>query len=185
MILIYLLKNNWLYFVLVILLVSGEIYTYIKNKQFKKIILCLSIYSVVYFNIFVPTYAAGRPNYYFYMYIIFIAISLLNDIIKKYDNIKKICYIILSITTISLLSYEIYIYKNIGNYYRERINQIETYKKENSNESLYLTEIPTKYNSYHMDINLPNRTWFTYESFINYYNLPKEIDIEYVKSNKK
>ena len=183
MLLIYILKNNWLYFILVILLMFGEIYTYLKNKNYKKIILCLAIYGVVYFNILVPTYAAGRPNYYFYMYVILIAISLLKDIINEYNNIKKICYVILSVTCIFLLSYEIYIYKNIGIYHQDRIDQIEKYKKESKDDILYLTEIPIKYNSYHMDINLPNKSWFTYESFINYYNLPNGIDIEYINKN--
>lgn len=182
MILIYIFKNNWLYFLLVILLVIGEIYTYIKNKQYKNIILCLSMYAVVYFNILTPTYEAGRPNYYFYMYIILLAILLLNEIILKHKNIKKLLYIIIPISTITLLSYEIYIYKNIGLYHQERINQINEYKeKNNSNNILYLTEIPSKYNSYHMDINMPDKNWFNYQSFINYYNLPNNIEIKYVK----
>ncbi|MBQ2873326.1 MAG: hypothetical protein IJE89_04945 [Bacilli bacterium] len=180
MILIYILKNNWLYLTLVLLLVTGEIYTCIKNKQYKNIILCLSIYAVVYFNIISPTHASGRPNYYFYMYIILISISLLNETIKN-KNIKKILFIILPLITISLLSYEIYIYKTIGNYHQERIEEINTYKESNSKDTLYLTEIPSKYGDYHMDINLPDKDWFNYQSFINYYNLPKDIEIKYIK----
>lgn len=180
-ILIYIIKNNWLYFILVLLLVIGEIYTYIKSKQYKNIILCLSIYAVVYFNIISPTYASGRPNYYFYMYIILLSISLLNEIINKNKNIKKVFYIILSITTVSLLSYEIYIYKNLGYYHQERIKEINEYKENKEEGTLYLTKIPSKYNSYHMDINLPDKSWFNYQSFINYYDLPKDIDIEYIK----
>jgi hypothetical protein len=88
-ILIYIFNNNWLYFTLVLLLVVGEIYTYIKNKQYENIILCLSIYAVVYFNIISPTYASGRPNYYFYMYIILVAISLLKIRPRNWHDVLK------------------------------------------------------------------------------------------------
>lgn len=181
MVLIYVLNNNWLYFILVLLLVIGEIYTHIKNKQYENTILCLSMYAVVYFNILTPTYAVGRPNYFFYMYIILVSISLLNEIILNSKNTKKILYIILPIIATSLLSYEVYIYKNIGNYHEQRVNEINEYKKNNNGDTLYLTEIPYKYDNYHMDINLPDKDWFTYKNFINYYNLPEGIIIKYVK----
>lgn len=179
--LIYVFNNNWLYFILAILLVVGENYTYIKRNQYQNIILSLSMYAVVYFNILIPTYAAGRPNYYFYMYIILITISILNETIIKYKNIKKFFIISLPIIAILSLSYETYIYTNIGRYHQERISQLNKYKENNEVGTLYLTKIPDKYGSYHMDINLPNKEWFNYQSFINYYNLPKEIEIEYIE----
>lgn len=180
MILIYIFNNNWLYFILAILLLVGENYTYIKNQKYQNIILSLSMYSVVYFNILTPTYAAGRPNYYFYMYIILITISLLNEMIKNI-KIKKLFIILLPITSIILLSHEIYVYRNIGKYHQERINKIQTYKENHETGILYLTKIPEQYGSYHMDINLPNKDWFNYEYYINYHNLPKNIEIEYIE----
>ena len=177
---IYLFNNNWLYFILVLLLVSGEIYTYIKNKDYHLLILNLSIYAVVYFNIISPTYNAGRPNYYFYMYIIFISIKLLNDIILKNKISKKISYIIIPILSLLLVSNEVIIYKEIGNYHKQRIKEINEYLKSPNDEILYLTKIPQKYHNYHMDINLPDKDWFTYDKFINYYNLPKDIEIVYI-----
>jgi len=180
MILIYIFNNNWLYFILVILLFTGETYTYLKNKQYQSIILSLSIYAVVYFNIISPTYAAGRPNYYFFMYIIFIAMTLLNNDILKHNLSREISYIIIPILSIILLSNEVYVYKNIGNYHQTRLEEIKEYIELGNNEPLYLTKIPTKYIDYHMDINLPDKEWFTYQSFINYYNLPKDIQIKYI-----
>ena len=114
------------------------------------------------------------------MYIILISISLLNQTIIK-SNTKKALYIILLIITIFLLSYEVYIYRNIGNYHEQRINEINEYKKNKNSDTLYLIEIPYKYETYHMDINLPDKNWFTYKNFINYYNLPEETIIKYIK----
>lgn len=179
-ILIYCFNNNWLYFILVLLLCFGENYTYLKHQEYQKIVLSLSFYAVVYFNVITPTYFAGRPNYYFYMYIIYLALDLLNKNILANNNFKKINYFLIPIITITLLINEINIYYHIGNYYNQRINQINEYLKEEKTNTLYLTKIPEKYADYHMDLNLPNKDWFNYNSFINYYNLPKNIDIIYI-----
>ena len=180
MILIYIYNNNWLYFILVLLLVIGENYTYLKNKEYKSLVLSISIYAVVYFNIILPTYASGRPNYYFYMYIIFISLKILNQYILKQQLLKKLSYIIIPIISIILLSNEIYIYNRIGSYHKKHLEEINTYLKTEQNEPLYLTKIEDVYGYYHMDVNLPDKNWFTYEYFINYYNLKKGIDIIYI-----
>lgn len=181
--LIYIFNNDWLYFILVILLFVGEIYTYIKNKQYESIILSLSIYAIVYFNIISPTYAAGRPNYYFFMYIIFIAITLFNSDILKYKISRKISYIFVPLISIILLINEVCVYRNIGLYHQKRIDEINEYLELDNNDILYLTRIPDKYNDYHMDINLPDKNWFNYQSFIYYYNLPEDIEIVYLDKN--
>lgn len=180
MILIYTYNNNWLYFILVLLLVISENYTYLKNKEYQSIILSISIYAVVYFNMILPTYESGRPNYYFYMYIIFISLKILNQYILKEQILKKISYIIIPSIFIILLSNEIYIYNRIGYYHQKRLEEINEYIKNNKEDTLYLTKIPKKYHDYHMDINLPDKNWFTYDKFINYYNLPQEINIRYI-----
>jgi len=178
-ILIYIFKIDWLYFSLVILLSTGESYTYIKNKQYDRLVLSLSTYAVVYFNVITPTYAAGRPNYYFYMYIIYLALNTLNTDILKNIKLKRISYLIIPSLAIIFLTNEINVYKKIGIYHKERIKEINKYLETEQNEPLYLTKIPSKYENYHMDINLPDKNWFTYEYFVNYYNLPKDIEIIY------
>ena len=180
MMLIYMFNNNWLYTTLVILLVVGENYTYIKNKKYHLSVLNLSIYAVVYFNIISPTYDSGRPNYYFYMYIIFLALKILNNEILKKQTLKKASYFIIPIISLILLSNEIYVYNRIGYYHQRRLEEINEYIKLDSNDTLYLTKIPEKYHNYHMDINLPDKNWFTYDKFINYYNLPKNTEIIYI-----
>ena len=114
------------------------------------------------------------------MYIIFISIKLLNDIILKNKISKKISYIIIPILSLLLVSNEVIIYKEIGNYHKQRIKEINEYLKSPNDKILYLTKIPKKYHNYHMDINLPDKDWFTYDKFINYYNLPKDIEIVYI-----
>lgn len=178
-ILIYIFNIDWLYFSLVILLFVGEAYLYLKNKQYDRLLLCLSTYAVVYFNIITPTYAAGRPNYYFYMYIIYLVLNILNTDVLSNIILKKICYAIIPLLAVIFLVNEINVYKNIGIYHKERIIEINRYIDVQQDEPLYLTEIPSRYADYHMDINLPDKDWFTYEYFVNYYKLPNDVEIIY------
>lgn len=68
---IYLLNNDWLYFSLIILVVLSELYCSIKNETIELFILSISMYAVVFSNIIIPLYYGARPNYYFYLYMIF------------------------------------------------------------------------------------------------------------------
>lgn len=179
MLLIYILKNDWLYFTLVLLLAIGENYTYLKRKEYHGIVLSLSMYAVVYFNIVSPTYAAGRPNYYFYMYIILLTMKQLNHYITEKGINTKPLFCVICIVAITLLSNEIYVYTKFGNYHNQRLNQINEFMNQKDGDILYLTKIPYKYADYHMDINLPNKNWFTYRYFIQYYHLPQDIEIIY------
>ena len=182
MLLIYTFNNNWLYFALVILLFISENFIYFNNKKYNEMALSISMYGVVFFNIISPTYYAGRPNYYFYMYIILCFINLFNKEIIKNNIFKKINYVCIPIILIVLLTNEVIVYKNIGKYHKIRLEEIKEFKENNNNgnkDTLYLTKIPDKYESYHMDINLPDENWFNYESFIYYYDLDKDIKIRY------
>lgn len=180
--LINIINNNWLYFILVLLLVVGEYYSHIKNKEYDLGILSLSMYGVVFSNIISPTYAAGRPNYYFYMYIILLTVIIINRYLKNKKEIN-IVTLILIILLSGLLVNEVIIYKNIGTYHMERLEQIEEFKK-NPSDTLYLVKMPDKYNMYHMDINLPDKDWFNYRYFVQYYELPKDVTIIYKEESK-
>ena len=51
---------------------------------------------------------------------------------------------------------------------------------------LYLKKIDDKYNLYHIDINKPNdEDYYTYEYFLNYYNIPENTKIKFVEWGKK
>lgn len=177
MILIYITNNNWLYFTLVLLLVIGEFYSHLKNKNYDLLFLSLSIYAVVYSNSILPTYSAGRPNYYFFMYAIIISIIIFN---KYLNNIPKpnIISSFLIIVLCLLLTNEIYVYHKIGTYHQIRLNQIENFIN-NPTDTLTLKAIPSQFGMYHMDINYPDKTWFNYPYYIQYYKLPENIDIIY------
>lgn len=177
MLLIYLIGSNWLYVSLVILLVMGENYSYLKEKKYYKIILCLSIYAVIYFNIISPTYAAGRPNYYFYMYIIYLSIKQFNR--YNFNNYKKYFLLVIPISTIILLYNEVEIYREIGSYHQKRLVQIDEFINQDESNILYLEKIPNKYSNYHMDINNPDNDWFTYNYFTYYYSISNGTEIVY------
>lgn len=177
-ILIYLFNNNWLYFSLVLLLVIGEYYSNYKNDDCDLCLFSLAMYAVIYSNILTPLYYAARPNYYFYIYIIFYIIYVLNKKEVLMHN-EKIINIIVLIPLLLLLINEVIVYTKIGNYHKTRLEQIENYKNSGNNDHLVLIKIPDKYNFYHMDINNPTTEWFTYRYFLNYYELPNDIEIVY------
>ncbi len=186
MLLIYILKNDWFYFSLVLLLAIGEYYSFYKNKRIDLCIFSLAMYAVIYSNVLTPLYYAARPNYYFYIYIIFYTVYVINDKKIVVGGLKReyIANFLITIPCCLLLINEIYVYTIIGNCHRKRLEQIENYKHNNNEGTLILEEIPQKYNHYHMDINNPTKDWFTYRYFVNYYGLPQDVEIVYKQGEK-
>lgn len=180
-ILIYLSDNNWLYVLLVLLIVIGEYYGYYKKNNFALGIFSLAMYAVIYSNILTPLYYAARPNYYFYIYMVFYIIYTINECGILSNNYKKdvLISIMLFLPCFLLLFNEICVYTQIGSYHKIRLGQIEDYKNNGNNDTLILVKIPDKYKHYHMDINEPTSEWFTYRYFLNYYQLPSDIEIIY------
>lgn len=180
MILIYILDNNWLYFLLVLLSAISEYYVHYKNKRVDLCIFSLAMYAVIYSNILTPLYYAARPNYYFYIYMIFYITYVFNNqkiILGK--HLEYFVNFVITIPCLLLLVNEIYVYTIIGDYHQTRLEQIENYKKNNESGTLVLAKIPEKYGVYHMDINNPTNDWFTYRYFVNYYGLPSDVKIVY------
>ena len=175
---IYILKLDWLYFLLVLMLIVAEYYGNINKSRIKLCILSLSFYSVAYFPILTPVYYAGRPNYFFYMYVILFTMIVLTDKIKELKLKTNYIYILLYILFTTLLIKEIIIYTNIGNIHSKRLQQIEKYKN-NKEDVLVLQRIPDEYSYYHMDANLPVKEYFTYTYFLQYYGLKENTIIEY------
>ena len=179
MIAIYVFNNNWLYFLLVLLLVFGEYYSHFKKNRLDLIILSLAMYAVIFSNILTPLYYAARPNYYFYIYMIFYVLYVVSFIKISFSKLKVIVYIFLIVLFIELSLNEVIVYNTIGKYYKKRLNEIQQYKINESNEPLVLSEIPNKYRYYHIDINEPTESWFTYKYFLDYYGLPEDTEIIY------
>ena len=172
--LIMIFNIEWLYFVLVIILVLTEFFICIKTKKLSYFVMALSFYAVVYFNIFTPLYWASRPNYFFYCYMIIYILQLLSLINCKNVVIKLFFFIIFGY----LVANELIVYYNIGSIYQNRLKNIEKCRNDRCH-NLVLRKIPDKYDIYHMDINLPDRGYFTYQPFIDYYGLSNDIVIEY------
>ena len=171
--LIYFTNIEWLYFVLVLLLVIAEYYGNIKKKRLDLCILSFAFYAVAFFNILTPIYYVGRSNYFFYMYIIIFAMIVISDKLKNMKYNYKYVNVILCILFALFLTKEIAIYTNIGNVHRTRLQQIEEYKNNGQEGVLTLKKMPSRYSYYHMDCN------FTYPHFLNYYGLEKDTIIEF------
>ena len=178
-IMIAIIQNEWLYFVLTLILVLGEHYSNVKNGREKLCILSLAFYAVVFSNIITPLYAVGRPNYYFYMYMIFYIVLIMNELISNVKVNKKFVYGFVILLFGFMIGREVYIYKLIGGYHQDRLDAIKEYKDNGSEGTLYLKEIPEELDLYHIDVNLPTKDWFTYRYYLNYYGLPQDINIVY------
>lgn len=172
--LIMFIDNNWLYVILIIILFICECSIYIKSKNLSLLVMSLSFYAVVFFNVFTPLYMYGRPNYYFYCYVIFYTVYTLN----MFKLNRTIIYIIVSILLGIVLANDVIIYGNIGKNHRKNLKLIH-HCHEIQCKTLVLRKYPDYYSYYHMDLYMPTKDYFTYDSFINYYKLPKNIDIIY------
>lgn len=169
-------ENNWLYLVLSILLILSVFYINYNDNRNKLSLIFISFYGVAYSMCLTIEYLYGRPNYFILIFIILLSTLYIYDIFKEKD-IKKLIWILIPILIYLLLN-EIHIYTKIGKVHKERINSIENY----SGGTLYLKELEEKYAGYHIDANLSGvKGYYTYGFFINYYNLPKNIEIEYIK----
>lgn len=167
------LNNGYLYFLLAIMSFICISYIHIINKNYNLIIISLGFYAMVYSTIIVPNYMDGRPNLFFYMY----AITIVSIFLNKIINLKYTKYLLL-IMFIFTIGNEIHIYKEIGNIHHKRLERIEECKESNCN-ILTLEKMPKKYSKYHIDSNSPsNKKYYTYRFFLQYYNLPKDINIK-------
>ena len=94
---------------------------------------------------------------------------------KTFINIIQIFSIMLFIFT-CICEYKIYTY--IGNIHNIRLEEIEKVKKENLKVLKY-KKINEKYSKYHPDSNSPSdETYWAYNYFLSYYDLPKDLKIE-------
>ena len=106
------------------------------------------------------------------------AIMMINIYLSDIINKKYINYL-LTIIYIFTISNEIYIYSIIGNIYHARVYSINECKI-NSCSNLLLSSIPKKYSKYHIDSNNPSdKSYYTYKYYLQYYELPDDVDISY------
>lgn len=171
-------NNGWIYFTLTILLVISEYYSNYKKNRAELTCLSLSFYAVIFSNILTPLYAAGRPNYYFYIYIILYAMISFNNLLKN-KKLILLSAIVLVLLCSGLLIKEVIVYNYIGNVYQSRIESIKEYKENDCKGILYLKKIDEKYKIYHIDANLPTKEWFTYRYYLQYNDLPLDTEIVY------
>lgn len=171
------LDNGWLYFLLVIVIFLVDSYYHINNNNCKNIIIHLSILAIVYSMAITNDYTNGRPNYFYYLYLIYMIAILFQQLYKKFD--LKILLSFVYVVLFALLTNEIIIYSQIGKINEERLLKINQNKSENS--ILYLRKIPKKFSLYHIDINEPStKEYFAYRYYLNYYHLDENVNIKFV-----
>jgi len=178
-ILIFIFKNNWLYFILVVLIFLIDLYNNYKKNRLLLSIVHLSMLAVVYSMAITPDYLNARPNYFYYLYlIIMICITFYN--INK-EKIKKIVSALIFIIMIFLVGVECKNYYEIGKIKDSRINSINKCIKDEC-KILYFKKAPIYLQNYQIDINQPiTRDYFAYEYFIDYYKLPDDTIIKFKK----
>lgn len=172
-------NNNWFYFILSILVILSTVYINYEDNRNKLSIIFISYYAVCYSLCLTIEYVSGRPNYFIFMYMIFLIILCMYDILNN-KVIKKLTYISLIILLL-LMTKEICIYNYIGNIKKDRLVAIQKYINKET-DKLYYKKIEDKYYLYQMDLNEPiNKDYYAYKYFLDYYNLPNDTVIEFVE----
>lgn len=101
------------------------------------------------------------------------------EVMRK-NNFKILTAIFFTLCSLLVIN-ELYSYTVIGLIHQERVDSINSCK-ENDCEILLLKEIPSRYAFYHMHINSPqDSNCFAFGSFVNYYGLDENIEIDYYK----
>lgn len=172
-------NNNWFYFVLSVLVLLSTIYINYEDYRNKLSIIFISYYAVCYSLCLTIEYVSGRPNYFIFIYMIFLIILYMYDIlsIKFIGKLTFIFFIIF----LFLMTNEIYIYNYIGSIKKDRLIAIQKYINKET-DKLYYKKIEDKYYLYQMDMNEPtNEDYYAYKYFLDYYNLPYDTVIEFVE----
>ena len=76
-------NNGWFYFILVVLIFLIDSYYNIFIERKKNIIIHLSMLAIVYSMIITNDYANSRPNYFYYLYLIYSSVILFNQVFEK------------------------------------------------------------------------------------------------------
>lgn len=169
-------NNGWLFLILAILLFISESYYHYNNKNINLTITSLSFYAIIYAMIITPEYAAGRPNYFMYWYMIIIIGLIISRI--KTKTIKIVINSIIIIYTIIFSVREISIYKRIGDIVDER-NQAIIDVRENKKDVLLFKMIPKDILIYQMEPNTPTeKNYWAHKYFCTYYGLNDNIIIK-------
>lgn len=172
-------NNNWFYFVLSILVILSTIYINYEDDRNKLSIIFISYYAVCYSLCLTIEYVSGRPNYFIFIYMMFLIILYMYDILNI-NFIKKLSFIFLLILLI-LITIEIYIYNYIGSIKQDRLVSIQKYINKET-DKLYYKKIEDKYYLYQMDMNEPvTKDYYAYRYFLDYYNLPSDTIIQFVE----
>lgn len=171
-------NNNWFYFILSVLVIISTIYINYEDNRNKLSIIFISYYAVCYSLCLTIEYISGRPNYFMFVFMIFLIILYMYDILSI-KFIKKLGFVFL-IILLFLMVKEIYIYNYIGSIKSDRLVAIQKYINKET-DKLYYKKIKDKYYLYQMDMNEPiNKDYYAYKYFLDYYKLPDDTIIEFV-----
>ena len=171
----------WLTFILGIIIFLAQAYIFLKNKDYRLLVIFVAIYAVVYALMVTTEYEVGRPNYYFCLIIsILTMINVLRHINFEGRGVK-VFNAIVAVTLLVVAAFEVNIYTYIGEIKKEREMAILE-AKESGSKIIELKEIKEPYAKFHIDPNSPNNSsYWAYKSFLDYYGLDKDVETKIVK----
>lgn len=169
--------SAWSWFLFGILLLLFQCYIFIKNNDYKLIGIFLGGYAVLYSLSITPEYEACRTGFH---------LSLLMGMFIIYNFIyengfSKSLKIILIISLIGTIIFELIIYSYIGMVKSEREKSLDKVLTGDS-KVLEVKVIKSPFDKFHIDANgLTDNGYWAYSAFEDYYNLPEGIEIKVVK----
>lgn len=173
-------NQGWIYVIYSGVLFLSEAYLHCKNKNDIFIFTSLGFYAIVYSMILTPEYAAGRPNYFMYFYMI----TMIGFFLLPWLKDRKVSNIILVFVLLFASYYsgrELIIYHEMGEIIKDR-NQAILDVKEGKEDVVYLKSIPKHLRRYHMEPNTPaDEYYWAHKYFCTYYGIPKDTKIKLVK----
>ena len=173
-------NNGWIWFILGCLLLLIQSILLLKDNKYSLIALLIGGYAVSYSLAITPEYLYGRTNYYLFLIMsLFIVYNIFMNIDSKAEtNFVKIIFGLCCLFTVC---FEIYIYNYIGEIKDSREQSILEAKMGHS-KVVEIKEMKEPFSKFHIDSNgLVSSEYWAYKHFINYYKLPEDVEIKFVK----
>lgn len=172
------LDNGYIYLGIIGLVTIMEIYYSIIKERKEVIPFLLSMYAVTFSMIITPLYDSTRPNIYLYFALILLLIIHIIDFTYNKEKINKIIRIVVYLTGILMLLFEIYELTYIGNIHQRRVKDITDANLKNS-EVVYLEKVESPADIFQIEPNtIFYENYYSTKYYKQYYNIPKDMKID-------
>jgi len=173
-------NNGWFWFILGVFLLIIQSIMLFKDKKYCLIAILISGYAVSYSLAITPEYLYGRTNYYLFLILSLLTVyNIFTNADGKFE--KNLIKILFGLGCLITICFEIYIYNYIGEIKNSREQSILAAKRGES-KIIEIKKMKYPFNKFHIDSNgLVSKDYWAYKHFKNYYNLPDDVDIKFVK----